>query len=72
MYMNELGAIGSQSISDPNGLVVLNVSQIQHRVPNPKISLISTLFWNDSGMGQQTLPVTYNGKNYLFTTDEIG
>ena len=71
LYMNELGATGSQAISDPNGLVILNVSQIQHRAPNPKITLISTLFWNDTGVGQQTEPLTYNGKNYLFTTDEL-
>ncbi len=73
MYMNQLGTFGRQGgISSPNGLVILNVSQIQYRVPNPKVSIISTLFWNDSGVGQQTLPVTYNGKNYLVTTDELG
>jgi hypothetical protein len=73
MYINQAGAFGRQgNPHGPNGLVFLNVSQIQHRVPNPKVSVISTLFWNDSNIGQQTLPVIYNGTHYLVTTDEIG
>ena len=73
MYIDQAGAFGRQgNPHGPNGLVTLNVSQIQHRVPNPKVSVISTLFWNDSNIAQETLPVTYNGKNYLVTTDELG
>jgi hypothetical protein len=71
-YINQPGQFGNNDFPGPNGLVMLNVSQVQHRVPNPKVSLIGTLFWNDSGQGQQSLPVTYNGQQYVITTDELG
>jgi hypothetical protein len=71
-YVNQPGQFGNSQFPGPNGLVVLNVKQVQRRVPNPKIRVMSTLFWNDSGQGQQTLPVTYNGQSYVITTDESG
>ena len=71
-YINQPGQFGNNDFPGPNGLVMLNVSQVQHRVANPRISLIGTLFWNDSGQGQQSLPVTYDGQQYMITTDEIG
>jgi hypothetical protein len=71
-YVNQPGQFGNTQFPGPNGLVVLNVKQVQRRVPNPKIRVMSTLFWNDSGQGQQTLPVTYNGQSYVITTDESG
>ena len=33
---------------------------------------MSQLFWNNGGQGQEALPVTYNGQDYLITTDELG
>lgn len=71
-YMNQPGQFGNQQFSGPNGLVILDVSQIQHRVPHPRVTQVSTLFWNNGGQGQQTLPVTYNGQDYVITTDESG
>lgn len=72
MYVNQPGQFGNSQFPGPNGLVVLNVKQVQKRVAKPKIKLLSTLFWNDSGQGQQTLPVTSNGQQYVITTDELG
>jgi len=72
-YVQQPGQFGNNDfVSGENGLVLLDVSQIQHRVANPKISTISTLFWNNGGQGQQSLPVTYGGKTYLIETDESG
>jgi hypothetical protein len=56
----------------PNGLVILDVSDIQFRRPNPQIRVISTLFWEDGGQAQNTLPVTIKGRPYLIFTDELG
>jgi hypothetical protein len=55
-----------------NGLVILDTSDIQARRPNPQPKLVSTLFWEDGGVAQQTIPVTYKGKPYVIFTDETG
>ncbi len=56
----------------PNGLVILDVSDIQFRRPNPQPRVISTLFWDDGGVAQQTIPVTFKGRQHLIFTDETG
>jgi hypothetical protein len=56
----------------PNGLVILDLSDIQFRRPNPQIRVISTLFWIDGGQAQQALPVTIKGRPHLIFTDERG
>jgi len=55
-----------------NGLVILDVSDIQARRANPSPRLVSTLFWEDGGVAQQTIPVSYKGKPYIIFTDETG
>jgi hypothetical protein len=56
-----------------NGLVILDVSDIQFRRPNPQVREISRLFWDDgSVVAQQTLPVTIKGRPHLIFTDESG
>jgi hypothetical protein len=56
----------------PNGLAILDVSDIQFRRPNPQIRVISTVFWEDGDQAQQTLPVTYRRRPHLIFTDELG
>jgi len=56
----------------PNGLAILDISDIQLRRPKPQVRVISKLFWEDGDQAQQTLPVTYDGRPYLVFTDEIG
>jgi hypothetical protein len=55
-----------------NGLVILDVSDIQFRRPNPQIHVISTLFWEDGKTTQVPLPVTYRGRPHLIIGDELG
>ena len=55
-----------------NGLVIVDVSDIQARRPNPQIRTVSTLLWDDGANAQQALPVTFGGKPYLIFTDERG
>jgi len=71
-YAMQPGQFESTTFPGPNGLVILDVSDIQFRRPNPQINVISTLFWEDSGQAQQSLPVTFHGRPYLITTDELG
>jgi len=83
LYSGQPGQFGNTGSSiGPNGLVILDVSDIQFRRPNPQISVISTLFWEDGGQSQQTLGcprqgelrclVTIQGRPHLIFTDEAG
>jgi hypothetical protein len=56
----------------PDGLVILDVSDIQFRLPNPQIRIVSRLFWNDQGQAEQMLPFFSHGRSYLISTDESG
>jgi hypothetical protein len=52
--------------------VILDVSDIQHRRPNPQIEVVSTLFWDDQGTAEQMLPFFSHGRSYNISTDESG
>lgn len=57
----------------PAGVVVLDVSDIQHRkAGSPRVRQISRLKWSDGSITQSTVPVTYQGKPYLIAVDEGG
>ena len=71
-YLTQIGNAPVFGLGGPNGLVILDVSDIQERRPNPQVSVISTLFWDDGSLAQDTLPVTIRGRPYLIFTDEGG
>ena len=58
------------SSEGPEGLVILDTSDVANHVPNPQIRTVSTFFWKDGGQAQQTLPVTIGGKPYVIFTQE--
>ena len=71
-----LGATPAQAL-DPatpatNGLMIYDISEIQARVPNPQVKLISKLFWKDGSVAQHTIPVKIQGKPYIVFVDEGG
>jgi len=72
MYLAQAGNFLPFSFPIPNGLVILDVSDFQFRRPNPQASVISSLFWRDGGVAQQTIPVTYHGRPHIIFTDETG
>jgi hypothetical protein len=75
LYAGQPGNFGvapTNSSFGPDGLVILDVSDIQFRRPDPQIRIISTLFWNDQGQAEQMLPFSYHGRSYLISTDESG
>ena len=53
------------------GLIILDTSQIQRRVPNPQVSVVSTLSWDMISTPQHTIPVTIDGHPYLVEVDEF-
>ncbi len=65
------------NLTDPNapatnGLLIYDTSQIQARVPNPQVPLISKLLWKDGSGAQHTIPVKIGGKPYVIFVDEAG
>lgn len=60
--------------ADPiNGnLVILDVSEVQARKPNPEVREISRLTWNTVSVPQNTARMRIDGKPYLLEFDEFG
>ncbi len=54
-----------------DGLIVLDVSQVQDRVPNPQVTEVSRLTWDTVTIPQTALPMTIGGRPYLFEVDEF-
>jgi hypothetical protein len=53
------------------GLIILDVSEIQARKPNPQVREISRLTWPEMTIPQVALPVTIAGRPYLVEVDEF-
>jgi hypothetical protein len=62
LYGADLGAV--------HGLSVLDVSQVQARVPSPVVRQVSHLTWPEVSIPQNTIPVTIKGHKYLVEFDE--
>jgi hypothetical protein len=65
-------AVPSILEGEPNGLRVVDVSEVQSRRPLPRIHTLSTLYWTDGSVAQRTIPVTYGGRPFVIFTDEAG
>jgi hypothetical protein len=53
-----------------NGVIILDVSDIQKRLPNPQIREVSRITWLDGAGSQMPTPITIKGKPYILHTDE--
>lgn len=58
--------------SDFSGLTVLDVSEIQKRVVNPQVDIVSRLTWRQVSTPQNATPFTVKGHEYVLETDEFG
>lgn len=54
-----------------DGLHILDVSEVQRRVPLPKVREISFLDWPEISIPQVAIPVTIGGHPYLVEIDEF-
>jgi hypothetical protein len=68
LYMAEAG----YNATDFHGLTVLDVSQVQRRVLNPSVPVVSRLTWGNVSTPQNATPFTRGGHPYLLETDEFG
>lgn len=66
LYMTEAGS------STFRGVHILDVRQVQKRVPNPTVPEISRLTWSTVSTPQNATPFTRKGHRYLLETDEFG
>jgi len=55
-----------------HGLTILDVSQIQKRVPNPQVPVVSRLTWPTVSTPQNATPFVSRGHKYLLEDDEFG
>ncbi len=58
--------------TDFQGLTILDVSEVQKRVLNPKVPIISRLTWPTVSTPQNATPFTSRGRRYVLETDEFG
>jgi hypothetical protein len=54
------------------GLVILDTSEVQARVPNPQIREIARLGWEPMSIPQNAIPVVIDGSPYVIEVDEFG
>ena len=57
---------------DFSGLTVLDVSEVQDRVVNPSVPIVSRLSWPKVSTPQNATPFTLSGHKYVLETDEFG
>ena len=70
MYVAEIGNPTDGKFAS-GGLRILDVSEVQDRVPNPEVRLISELDWPERSIPQVAEPFTRNGHPYLLEVDEF-
>jgi hypothetical protein len=70
LYMAE--SAFNEDFGDFTGLTILDVSEVQKRVPNPTVKLVSRLSWPELSTPQNSTPFTVEGHKYLLETDEFG
>ncbi len=56
--------------TNPAGVTILDVSEIQERKPNPQVKVVSRVTWDTVTIPQNAIPFTRNGKSYLMEIDE--
>ena len=72
LYMAESEFSSGEPGGGFTGLTILDVSQVQKRVLNPSVSVISRLTWSSVSTPQTATPFTMHGHHYLMEDDEFG
>jgi hypothetical protein len=69
MTLSDDGNRGYLAAGD--GLIILDLSEVQARKPDPQVREISRLVWSNITIPQVAHPVTIDGKPYLVEIDEF-
>lgn len=72
-YIGDLGNAGGRNPHEQRttGLSILDVSEVQARVPLPQVREISHLTWPEVSLPHNGIPVSIDGHPYLFEYDEL-
>ena len=70
LYAAHIGEPGPAGLTGA-GLRILDVSQIQDRVPHPKVPTLSSITWDNVSIPQVAEPFTRDGHRYLLEVDEF-
>ncbi len=71
-YLARSGTGTLPGMENENGLVILDISEIQQRVQDPDYRTISTSFFADGSGAQSSIAVRYGSRPYLIFFDELG
>jgi hypothetical protein len=55
-----------------NGLTILDVSQVQARIPFPTVPVLGRVTWPEVSIPQNATPFTQRGHDYVLEVDEFG
>ena len=55
-----------------SGLIILDTTEIQARVPNPNVPVVARLQWKSMSIPQNAIPISIKGHPYLVEIDEFG
>src|SRR5438270_4904941 len=69
LYVADIGGDNS-GFGGSAGLTILDISQIQARVPNPQVTTVSHITWPTVSIPQVPIPMTISGHKYLLEVDE--
>lgn len=58
------------SASNGNGVLILDVSEIQARKPDPQVREVGRVTWSNKTIPQNAIPFTRDGRPYLIEIDE--
>ena len=67
-----LADLTNPNVAPNNGFVIFDTSEVQARLPNPQIKVVSEFLFKDGSVAQHTIPVSIRGKSYIIHVDEGG
>ena len=71
-YVAAGSSANENGLQGDTGLIILDTSQVQARVPNAQMTEISRVSWPTLSIPQNAIPVTIGGKAYVVEIDEFG
>ena len=71
MYVANIGNDLSAGTLPGEGLRILDVGQVQDRVPHPQVTVLANLTWAEGSIPQVAQPFTRGGRRYVLEVDEF-
>ena len=74
-YVSRAGVLGANvdllTAPEADGMIILDTSDIQKRLPNAKLRQVGIVTWRDSGQAQHTIEIVVKGKKYVVAVSEL-